>query len=80
MNTINRDFQSGMKTMADYRAYLQQVMTIQSEAVRRLAEDEAIAPMDVAAMLEDVANSFLDLSEEIRTFALDNEDPLQSVD
>lgn len=58
------------RSMQDYRQYLHQVMAIQSETVRRLSESEAMPPIEVAAVLEDVANTFLDLSDEIRDYAL----------
>ncbi len=70
MNTINTTHYSETAVIGEYREYLTKVMTIQSEAVRRLAEDDDLPPMELAAMLEDLANSFLDLSDELRDFAL----------
>ncbi|GAA0545805.1 hypothetical protein FHS83_000680 [Rhizomicrobium palustre] len=58
------------KSLDAYRQYIHQVMEIQSETVRRLADTEAMPPIEMAALLEDVANTFLDLSDEIRDFAL----------
>lgn len=54
----------------DYRQHLQQVMAIQSETVRRLIADDSTPPLEMAAVLEDMANAYLDLSDEIRDFAL----------
>ncbi len=59
-----------MTTMGDFRAYLQRVTAIQNETIRRLVKDDATPPLEVAAVLEDIANLFLDLSDEIREFAL----------
>ena len=58
------------KTMQNYCLYLQQVMEIQSEAVRRLANCEGTPAIEVAAMLEDIANTFLNISDAIRDVAL----------
>ncbi len=57
-------------TMQNYCLYLQQVMEIQSEAVRRLANCEGTPAIEVAAMLEDIANTFLNISDAIRDVAL----------
>jgi hypothetical protein len=54
----------------DYREHLQQVMAIQSETVRRLIADDSTPPLEMAAVLEDMANAYLDLSDEIRDVAL----------
>lgn len=59
-----------MTTMGDFREYLQRVTAIQNETIRRLVSDDATPPLEVAAVLEDIANLFLDLSDEIREFAL----------
>ncbi len=53
----------------DLRSYLHEVMAIQTETIRRIVSDDNAAPLDVAALLEDVANQFLDISDEIREFA-----------
>jgi len=68
-----KDFESSIstdKTMQNYCLYLQQVMEIQSEAVRRLANCEGTPAIEVAAMLEDIANTFLNISDAIRDVAL----------
>ncbi len=57
-------------TIKNYCLYLQQVMEIQSEAVRRLADCEGTQAIEVAAMLEDIANTFLNMSDAIRDVAL----------
>ena len=57
-------------TMQEYRQYLRDITAIQAETVRRLVESDATPPMEMAAVLEDIANKFLDMSDEIRDFAL----------
>jgi hypothetical protein len=57
-------------TIQDYRSYLRDITAIQAETVRRLVESDATPPMEMAAVLEDIANKFLDMSDEIRDFAL----------
>ena len=57
-------------TIHDYRNYLRDITAIQAETVRRLTESDATPPMEMAAVLEDIANKFLDMSDEIRDFAL----------
>ena len=54
----------------NYCLYLQQAMEIQSEAVRRLADCDGTQAIEVAAMLEDIANTFLNMSDAIRDVAL----------
>jgi hypothetical protein len=54
----------------NYCQYLQQVLEIQSEAVRRLADCDGTQAIEVAAMLEDIANTFLNISDAIRDQAL----------
>jgi hypothetical protein len=54
----------------DYRQHLQQVMAIQSETIRRLISDNSTPLLEMAAVLEDMANAYLDISDEIRDFAL----------
>lgn len=56
--------------MQDYRRYLQNITTIQTEIVRRLTETNGLPPLEIAAALEDVANQYLNLSDEIRGYAL----------
>jgi len=70
MNDLVKDVQSDLLTMDDYRQHLRNVTTIHTESVRRLIADHAIAPLDMAAMLEDMANVYLDLSDGIRVMAL----------
>jgi hypothetical protein len=57
-------------TAPEYREHLQQVMAIQTETIRRLIADASTPPLEMAAVLEDMANAYLDLSDEIRDFAL----------
>ena len=70
MKNFETAISTDSRTMQNYRLYLQQVMEIQSEAVRRLAECEGTPAIEVAAMLEDIANTFLNLSDAIREIAL----------
>lgn len=70
MNDLVKDIEPELLTMEDYRQHLRNVTTIQTESVRRLIADNAIAPLDMASMLEDMANVYLDLSEGIRAMAL----------
>ncbi len=58
------------KSMQDFRKYLREITAIQSETVRRLVADDTTPPLEVAAVLEDIANVLLDVSDEIRDFAL----------
>ena len=57
-----------------YRQHLKDITAIQTETVRRLVESDATPPMEVAAVLEDIANKFLDMSEEIRGFVLSQQE------
>lgn len=66
-------------TLEDYRRYIVQVMSIQAEAVRRLAESDETPPIEMAAVLEDVANTFLDISDEIRDYALGRKTSVKQV-
>lgn len=61
---------SELKSMQDFRQYLREVTAIQGETIRRLVHDDSTPPLEVAAVLEDVANQFLDISDEIRDLAL----------
>ena len=69
-----KDFETTISTdsglIQNYCLYLQRVMEIQSEAVRRLADCEGTQAIEVAAMLEDIANTFLNMSDAIRDVAL----------
>lgn len=53
----------------DYRSHLRDITAIQTETVRRLVNSDT-PPLEMAAVLEDIANKFLDISDEIRDFAL----------
>ena len=57
--------------LQEYRRYLKDITAIQAESVRRLVETDNLPPIEMAAVLEDIANKFLDMSDEIRGFALD---------
>lgn len=59
-----------IESIEDYREYLQRVTVIQGEAIKRLSVDPAIPPLEMAAMLEDIANLYLDISDGIRALAL----------
>jgi len=68
------------KSLQDYRQHLNEVMTIQGETVRRLVADDSTPPLEMAAVLEDIANLFLDISDDIRDLALGQpQDSPQSV-
>ncbi len=70
MNDIDNGGRKGLAGLQDYRRYLRDITSIQAETVRRLVENDATPPMEMAAVLEDIANKFLDMSDEIRDFAL----------
>jgi hypothetical protein len=70
MSTIDNGERLVVADLAAYRKYLKDITAIQTETVRRLIENDATPPMEMAAMLEDIANKFLDMSDEIRDFAL----------
>jgi hypothetical protein len=59
-----------IETIDGYREYLQRVTVIQGEAIKRLSGDPAIPPLEMAAMLEDIANLYLDVSDGIRELVL----------
>lgn len=61
---------SALKTMDDYRQYLRETTAIQAEAVRRLIDNDGTPPLEMAAVIEDIANVLLDVSDDIRDFAL----------
>jgi hypothetical protein len=67
-------YRPALQTMQDYRQYLRDITAIQTETVRRLVETDATPPMEVAAVLEDIANKFLDISDDIRDFALSRQE------
>jgi hypothetical protein len=56
--------------MRDYRTYLREATTIQTETIRRLIDNDSTPPLEVAAVLEDIANLYLDISDDIRDLAL----------
>jgi hypothetical protein len=58
------------KTMVEFQQYLREVTAIQAETIRRLVNNGATPPMEFAAVLEDIANLYLDISDDIRDFAL----------
>jgi hypothetical protein len=60
---------SAVTNMQDYRHHLRDITAIQTETVRRLVDSDT-PPLEMAAVLEDIANKFLDMSDEIRDFAL----------
>jgi hypothetical protein len=65
------DIDNGIRqNLEAYRRYLKDITQIQTETVRRLIENDATPPMEMSALLEDIANKFLDMSDEIRDFAL----------
>jgi hypothetical protein len=47
------------------RPYLRQVVTIQSELLFRLLDEQFQVPLNLAETFEDIGNRFLDLSEMI---------------
>lgn len=55
--------------MHAYRQHLRDITAIQTETIRRLIDSDT-PPLDMAAVLEDIANKFLDMSDEIRDFAI----------
>ncbi len=69
MNENENGARAGVISMEDYRRHLRDITSIQAETVRRLVESDTPA-MEMAAVLEDIANKFLDMSDEIRDFAL----------
>ncbi|GAA0565359.1 hypothetical protein [Rhizomicrobium electricum] len=70
MTDIDNGGRRSLAGLQDYRRYLRDITAIQAEAVRRLVDNDATPPMEMAAVLEDIANKFLDMSDEIRDFAL----------
>ncbi len=52
--------------MQDYYSYVKQVTAIHNEAVRRLVDCEDTNVLELAALFEDAANHYLDISEKIR--------------
>jgi len=60
---------STVTSLQAYRQHLRDITAIQNETVRRLIDSDT-PPLEMAAVLEDIANKFLDISDEIRDFAL----------
>ena len=52
--------------MQEYHDYLKQVTSIHNETIRRLVNNDSTPPLELAAMFEDIANLYLDISDEIR--------------
>ena len=52
--------------MQEYHDHLKQVTAIHHETIRRLVNNDNTPPLELAAMFEDVANLYLDISEKIR--------------
>lgn len=61
---------TGAKAMKDYRQHLREITVIQTETIKRLTANGATPPLEVAAVLEDIANQYLNISDEIRNYAL----------
>jgi hypothetical protein len=61
--------QPALSNLQEYRLYLKDITAIQAETVRRLIENDDLPPIEMAAVLEDIANKFLDMSDDIREFA-----------
>ena len=59
----------GTTGVFDLVEHLRDITAIQNETVRRLIDSDT-PPLEMAAVLEDIANKFLDISDEIRDFAL----------
>ena len=55
----------GIRDMQSYGDYVKRVTAIHHETVRRLVDHDGTNPRDIAAFFEDVANIYLDISEEI---------------
>ncbi len=70
MVEIENETRPVLGNIQDYRQYLRDITAIQTETVRRLVESDTTPPMEMAAVLEDIANKYLDMSDEIRDFAL----------
>jgi len=62
------------------RQYLKQVVTIQNELLCRLLDDRYEPPSDLADVLEDAADTFMDLSAMIRQRHLRCSEPNLGVD
>ena len=58
--------QLGPKNMQDYCNYVKRVTAIHKEAVQRLVDCDDTNLLELAELFEDVANLYLDISEDIR--------------
>lgn len=70
MKSSEDTLRPALANIDEYRQYLRDITAIQMETVRRLFETEGLPPMEIAAVLEDIANKFLDVSDDIRELAL----------
>ena len=59
--------------MQSYGDYVKRVTAIHHETVRRLVDHEGTNPRDIAAFFEDVANIYLDISDEIHANLISEE-------
>ena len=63
----------GLRDMKNYAEYMKQVTAIHHETIRRLVDHDATSPSEIAALFEEVANLYLDISEEIRAHIISEE-------
>lgn len=63
----------GQQNMQDYFNYIKEVTAIHNETVRRLVDRDDTPPLELADLFEDVANRYLDISDEIRAWVISNE-------
>ena len=59
--------------MQSYDDYMERVMAIHHETVRRLVDRDGTNLPEIAEMFEDIANLYLDISEEIRVHLISEE-------
>jgi len=59
--------------MREYYAYVKRVTAIHHEAVRRLIDSGETDPHELAALFEDTANLYLDISEGLRARLISEE-------
>ena len=57
----------GPTEMKSYCEYMKRVTAIHKETVKRLLDCEQTDLLEIAALFEDTANLYMDISEEIRT-------------
>ncbi len=53
--------------MEEYYEYVKRVTAIHNETVRRLVDNNETSPLQLMELFEDVANVYLNISEEIRS-------------